>query len=132
MITKGEIQAQSSASSISLNLIESYSNQLNYINSIDDIQIQTLVCVTQLGSVPYGNEICRDLYHRHHQNSFRWTRTFLILTIRTIDHLNHSNCSHNPPVTPSSIWWQSIRTEGEPLGAATCVIKYFYLEPRQD
>ena len=132
MIAKEERQVQSSASTISLNLIESHSDQLNQISSIDDHQIQTLVCVTQLGSVLYGNGICHDLYHRHHRNSFRWIRTLLIRTARMIDHLNHSNCSQNPPVTPSSIWWQPIRAECEPLGAATCVIKFFYLEPRSD
>ena len=117
---------------ISLNLTESNPNQLNLISLIDDIQIQTLVCVIQLGSVLYVNGICSDLHHQHHRNSIRWIRTLLILTARMIDHLNHSNCSQNPPVTPSSIWWQSIKTENEPLGAATCVIKFFYLEPRSD
>ena len=61
MIAKEERQVQSSASMISLNLIESHSDQLNWISLIDDHQIQTLVCVTQLGSILYGNETCRDL-----------------------------------------------------------------------
>ena len=117
---------------IFLNLIKFNSNQLNWINPIDDIQIQTLICVIQLGFIPYGNEICRDLYHRHHRNTFRWIRTFLIQTTSMIDHPNHSNCSQNPPVIPSSIWWQPIRAECEPLGVVTCVIKSFYLEPRSD
>ena len=58
-ITRGESQAQSSASTISLNLIGSYPYQLS--QPIDDIQILTLICVTQLGSILYGNETCRDL-----------------------------------------------------------------------
>ena len=132
MIVKEERQVQLSASTISLNLIESHSDQLNQISSIDDHQIQTLVCVTQLGSVLYGNGICHDLYHRHHRNSFRWIRTLLIRTARMIDHLNHSNCSQNPLVTSSSIWWQPIKTESDPLDIATCVIGFFYLELRQN
>ena len=114
---------------IFLNLIESYSNQLNWISPIDDIQIQTLVYVIQLDLVLYGNGIYHDLYHRHHRNTFRWIRTFLIQTTRMIDHPNHSNCSQNSAVTPSSIWWQSIKTENESLGVVTYVIKFLYLEP---
>ena len=129
---KRRILILSSASTIFLNLIESHSDQLNWISSIDDHQIQILICVTQLGSVLYGNGICHDLYHRHHWNSFRWIRTLLIQTARMIDYLNHSNCSQNPPMTPSSIWWQSIRAECESLGVATCVIKFFYHKPQSD
>ena len=62
MIVEGEHQAQLYASTIFLNLIESYSNQLNWVSPIDDIQIQTFVCVTQLGSVLYDNGICHDLH----------------------------------------------------------------------
>ena len=46
---------------ISLNLIGSNPNQSNWTSSINDIQILTLICMTQLGSFSYGNEICRDL-----------------------------------------------------------------------
>ena len=104
---------------ISLNLIEAYSNQLNWINLIDDIQIQTLLCVIQLDSVLYDNGICRDFYHRHYRNIFRWIRIFLIHTIRMIDHQNHSNCSQNQSIMPSSIWRKSIKTKSEHLGVAT-------------
>ena len=114
---------------IFLKLIESNSNQLNWISPIDDIQIQILIYVTQLSLILYDNEICHDLHHQHHRNTFRWIRTFLIQTTRMINYLNHSNCSQNPLVIPSSIWWQPIKTEKEPLGAATYVIKFFYLAP---
>ena len=63
MIVKGEHLTQSCPKMISLNLIEFYSNQLNWVNLIDDIQIQILICMIQLGSVLYGNRIYRDLYH---------------------------------------------------------------------
>ena len=117
---------------IFLNLIESNSNQLNWVSPIDDIQIKILICVIQLGLVLYGNEIYHDLYHRHHRNTFRWIRIFLIQTTSMIDHPNHSNCSQNPPMTPSSIWWQPIRTESESLSVVTYVIKFLYLELRLD
>ena len=111
---------------IELNLIGSYSNQFNWVIQIDDIQIQTLICVIQLGLILYGNGTCHNFHHRHHRNIFRWTKTFSIYTNRMIDHQDH--CSQNPPVTPSSIWWQPIKTKSEPLDAATSVIVFFCLE----
>ena len=129
-IIKGESQAQSCASMTTLNLIGSNPNQSNQISSIDDIRTWTLFCVTQLDSIPYGNEICCDLYHRYHRNIFRWTRTLLIHLIRIIDHRDNSNWSQNLPVIPSSMWWQPTRTKYEPLDAANYVIGFFYHEPR--
>ena len=63
---------------------------------------------------------------------FDGSELILIHTTRMIDHPNHYNCSQNPPVTPSSIWWQSIRTESKPLGVVTYVIRFLYLEFQSD